>query len=65
MGIAVDDKLHALKTDGQVLPNLFVTGNNASGMYDTSYPTLEGISCAFAWNSGRIAGETAVNELKK
>lgn len=64
-GISVDDKLHALKTDGQVLPNLFVTGNNASGMYDTSYPTLEGISCAFAWNSGRIAGETAVNELKK
>ncbi|MFT8427871.1 MAG: hypothetical protein ABF625_09030 [Leuconostoc mesenteroides] len=41
----------------------YVAGNNATGMYDTSYPTLEGISCSFAWNSGRIAGESAVQQL--
>ena len=29
---------------------------DAKGMYDPSYPTLEGISRAYAWNSGRIAG---------
>ena len=58
-GINVDDNLHVLNTDGQIIPNLYAVGNDASGMYDTSYPTLEGISCAFAWNSGRIAGESA------
>jgi len=58
-GVAVDDHLHVLDKDGLIMTNLYATGNNASGMYDTSYPTLEGISCAFAWNSGRIAGEDA------
>lgn len=62
-GIAVDDKLHVLNPDGQIIPNLYAIGNNSSGMYDTSYPTLEGISCAFAWNSGRIAGENAAQNI--
>lgn len=62
-GIAVDEALHVLDKNGQIIPNLYATGNNASGMYDTSYPTLEGISCAFAWNSGRIAGEDAAKSL--
>lgn len=62
-GVNVDDKLHVLDNDGQIIPNLYATGNNASGMYDTSYPTLEGISCAFAWNSGRIAGEDAAKTI--
>ena len=62
-GIAVDDQLHVLNKDGQIIPSLYAIGNDASGMYDTSYPTLEGISCAFAWNSGRIAGENAANSL--
>ncbi|MDY1546234.1 FAD-binding protein [Lactiplantibacillus pentosus] len=62
-GITVDEALHVLDKSGQIIPNLYATGNNASGMYDTSYPTLEGISCAFAWNSGRIAGEDAAKSL--
>ncbi|WP_125764869.1 FAD-dependent oxidoreductase [Companilactobacillus hulinensis] len=62
-GVAVDDKLHVINNEGQVIENVYATGNNASGMYDTSYPTLEGISCAFAWNSGRIAGEDAAENI--
>lgn len=57
-GVTVAPDMAALKPNGQVLPGAYVAGNNASGMYDTSYPTMEGISCAFAWNSGRIAGES-------
>lgn len=60
-GVTIAPDMAALKPNGQVLPGAFVAGNNASGMYDTSYPTMEGISCAFAWNSGRIAGESIVN----
>lgn len=62
-GVAVDDCLHVINNDGKIIPGLYATGNNASGMYDTSYPTLEGISCAFAWNSGRVAGEDATKNI--
>lgn len=58
-GIETNEKLEALKSNAHPIKGAFVAGNNASGMYDTSYPTIEGISCAFAWNSGRIAGESA------
>ncbi|MFX3619074.1 MAG: FAD-dependent oxidoreductase [Sporolactobacillus sp.] len=58
-GIETNDHLEALNQEGNPILGAYVTGNNASGIYDTSYPTLEGISCAFAWNSGRIAGESA------
>ena len=61
-GVTVAPDMAALKPEGSVLPGAYVAGNNASGMYDTSYPTMEGISCAFAWNSGRIAGESIVNK---
>lgn len=63
-GVAVDDHLHVINSEGKIIPDVYATGNNASGMYDTSYPTLEGISCAFAWNSGRIAGEDAIKNIK-
>ncbi|APX72431.1 FAD-dependent oxidoreductase [Companilactobacillus allii] len=64
-GVSVNDNLQALDKNGRVIKNVYATGNNASGMYDTSYPTLEGISCAFAWNSGRLAGESAKATLNK
>ncbi len=62
-GVAVDDCLHVIDNKGKIISDVYATGNNASGMYDTSYPTLEGISCAFAWNSGRIAGEDAAQNI--
>lgn len=62
-GIETNANLQALKRDKSAIPGAFVAGNDASGMYDTSYPTLEGISCAFAWNSGRLAGQSAVKFL--
>ncbi|KRN52730.1 fumarate reductase (flavoprotein) [Pediococcus damnosus] len=64
-GIETNDQMDVLKADKKPVKGTFVAGNNASGMYDTSYPTLEGISCAFAWNSGRIAGESAIKLLNE
>lgn len=43
----------------QVIDGIYAVGNDASGLYDSSYPTIEGLSNAFAWNSGRIAGRYA------
>ncbi|WP_349630360.1 FAD-dependent oxidoreductase [Lentilactobacillus sp. Marseille-Q4993] len=64
-GIRTNEKMEALTPDNKAVSGAYVAGNNATGMYDTSYPTMEGISCAFAWNSGRIAAESAVERLNK
>ncbi|GAB5051598.1 FAD-dependent oxidoreductase [Pediococcus ethanolidurans] len=64
-GIETNAKLEALKQNKQPIKGAYVTGNDASGMYDTSYPTLEGISCAFAWNSGRLAAKSVIQFLNK
>lgn len=64
-GVATDAHMQVLTTDGKPIPGAYVAGNDANGMYDTSYPTMEGISCAFAWNSGRIAGEAAREQIAK
>jgi fumarate reductase flavoprotein subunit len=58
-GVRVNESIQALKSDGTVVPNLYVGGADAGGMWDASYPDLEGLSQAFAMNSGRIAGENA------
>ena len=62
-GIETNENMEVLDQKGNIIKGAYATGNNASGMYDTSYPTLEGISCAFAWNSGRIAGAAAAKAL--
>ena len=62
-GIVVDDNMRAIDEQERVIPGVYVTGADATGMYDNSYSDVEGITCAFAWNSGRIAGEDAVRFL--
>lgn len=64
-GIVVDENMRAIDNHDQIIPGVYVTGADATGMYDTSYSDVEGITCAFAWNSGRIAGEDAVKYLNK
>ncbi|MCT6812830.1 MAG: FAD-binding protein, partial [Lactobacillus helsingborgensis] len=58
-GGLVNENFEALNASRKVIPGVYAVGNNASGMFDSSYPTIEGLSNAFAWNSGRIAGEKA------
>lgn len=65
-GVAVDEKFNVLSPNNQAIPGAFAAGNTAAGgMYGDSYPTIEGLSCAFAWNSGRLAGEAAEDFLSK
>ncbi|MDR2480609.1 MAG: FAD-binding protein [Treponema sp.] len=58
-GVRINESIQALTSEGKVVPNLYVGGADAGGMWDASYPDLEGLSQAFAMNSGRIAGENA------
>lgn len=58
-GGLVNEDFQALTADRKIIPGVYVVGNNAGGLFDSSYPTIEGLSNAFAWNSGRIAGRVA------
>ncbi|WP_103660659.1 FAD-dependent oxidoreductase [Lactobacillus sp. HT06-2] len=64
-GGLVNENFEALTKDKKVIPGVYAVGNDASGMFDSSYPTIEGLSNAFAWNSGRIAGEHAADFVRK
>lgn len=64
-GGLVTENFEALTNNRDIIPGIYVVGNNASGLFDSSYPTIEGLSNAFAWNSGRIAGEKASEFVKK
>ena len=49
------------------IPGLYAGGFDAGGMYGDSYPivTSQGLSSAFALNSGRIAGRSALDHLRR
>ena len=60
-GVKIDERTQALNGKGDVIPGLYVTGNDAGGMYGDSYDLLlGGGTLGFAVNSGRIAADNAV-----
>ncbi|WP_028974466.1 FAD-dependent oxidoreductase [Spirochaeta cellobiosiphila] len=61
-GLAVDSGLHALNNQGKVIQGLFLAGNDVASIYNNTYPTVEGISLGFAFNSGRLAAQTALKK---
>ncbi|MCR1916167.1 FAD-binding protein [Lactobacillus taiwanensis] len=63
-GGLVTENFEALTNNRDIIPRIYVVGSNASGLFDFSYPTIEGLSNTFAWNSGRIAGEKASEFVK-
>lgn len=63
-GIRVNSRLQALDPSMKAIKNLYIAGCDAGGMYGDSYPTFEGLTLCFAWNSGRIAGTDAAATAK-
>jgi succinate dehydrogenase/fumarate reductase flavoprotein subunit len=66
-GIRINENMEALDKKGAVVPGLYAGGFDAGGMYGDSYPisTSQGLSSAFALNSGRIAGSSALKYLRR
>ena len=63
-GLEVDEYLHVLDEDREVIPHLFAAGNNAGGRYACHYPiTVPGSSHSSALTYGRLAGTYAAQEL--
>jgi fumarate reductase flavoprotein subunit len=65
-GIKINHKTEVLDKEEKIIPGLYAAGNDASGMYGDSYNIyLSGGTLGFAVNSGRIAGENALNYIGK
>lgn len=63
-GIRVNSSLQVLKDDFKPVNNLYAVGCDAGGLYGDSYPTFEGLTLSFAFNSGRLAGYKAAESIK-
>jgi fumarate reductase flavoprotein subunit len=65
-GIKINEKMEALDTDDNPIPGLYAAGSTAGCWESESYCyRLTGHLVGFALNSGRIAGENAVEFLSK
>jgi fumarate reductase flavoprotein subunit len=61
-GIKVTRNLEVVDKKDNIIPGLYAGGFDAGGMYGDSYPikSSSGLASAFALNSGRIAGKSAL-----
>jgi fumarate reductase flavoprotein subunit len=66
-GIKINEKAEVVAKSGAVIPGLYAAGFDAGGMYGDSYAIkcASGLSSAFAFNTGRIAGKNALKYLGK
>lgn len=65
-GVKINENIQAVDENDVVIPNLFVAGADAGGMYGNNYVVFEGGTLGFAYTSGRVAGENAAeNALTK
>ncbi|WP_089121467.1 FAD-dependent oxidoreductase [Secundilactobacillus pentosiphilus] len=65
-GVRVNDHLQVLDGHMKPIPGLYTGGANAGGYYEGhSYPAYEGLASGFSWTSGRIAGTSAAEYVKK
>lgn len=63
-GIKINYKAEAVDTEDEPIPGLYAAGTDACSIYGDSYVfILPGNTMGFALNSGRIAGEHAVEYL--
>lgn len=62
-GVQINTKMQALNGNVEVIPGLYVTGQDMGGLYDSTYDLLaEGSASSFALSSGRIAVGSIVQE---
>ncbi len=63
-GVMVDDDLRVLDTNRDPIPGLYCAGACAGGIWgNDSYGILEGGTCSWAYNSGRMAGDSVMKYL--
>lgn len=65
-GVIVTPKFEAKNLQGDVIPNLYVIGQDIGGLFDSTYDLrCEGSASSFAMTSGRLAAINAIEAMKK
>ncbi len=66
-GIKVNHRLEVIDKKEKAIPGLYAAGYDAGGMYGHDYcmKIASGLSSAFAMNSGRIAGKSALQYINQ
>ncbi len=62
-GVRIDENIQAVSDSGEKIPNLYVAGADAGGMYGKVYVNFEGATLGFAYTSGILAGINASNAI--
>jgi len=63
-GIKINERMEVLDKEGQLIPGLYAAGVDTGGWESEIYCSrLSGHAYGFAINSGRIAGESAANQI--
>ena len=58
-GIVIDDNMRAIDVDGNVIPGLYVNGNDSGGYFANTYPNLStGMACGRTVTFGYLLGKT-------
>ena len=58
-GIVIDDNMRALDTECNVIPGLYVNGNDSGGYFANTYPNLStGMACGRTITFGYLLGKT-------
>ncbi|MFD1175170.1 FAD-dependent oxidoreductase [Paenibacillus puldeungensis] len=63
-GIRVNGSLQVMNGQFKPISGLYAVGCDAGGLYGDSYPTFEGLTLSFAFNSGRLGGYAAASSMK-
>ena len=63
-GVNVTEKLEVLTGMDEIIPGLYATGNNLSGISVAAYQNVEGVGLSTALTTGRLAGEYAAEYVK-
>jgi fumarate reductase flavoprotein subunit len=62
-GVKINTTMQALDGSDEVIPGLYVTGQDMGGLYDSTYDLLaEGSASSFALSSGRIAVRSIIQK---
>lgn len=65
-GVKINEKLQAMDMKNEVIPGLYVVGQDMGGLYDSSYDLLlEGSASGFALTSGRMAARDIIETRVK
>ncbi|MNP60859.1 Fumarate reductase flavoprotein subunit precursor [compost metagenome] len=62
-GIRINGSLQVMDENFKPISGLYAVGCDAGALYGDSYPTFEGLTLSFAFNSGRLAGYSAAESL--